>query len=78
MKKQEKWKLVKENQKKMSKAELAQEHADMEMELLKKFCREEDLSLCTPREGMEAEWAEAYARWNLAMRILDIVAELEA
>ena len=69
-----KWDLVDIHMKETTKFELAQEYADKEMEALKAFCKEGDLTLTTPKKGMEREWAEAYARWNLALRILDIVA----
>lgn len=51
-----------------------QDASEREMKALEAFADEKDLSFCTPKAGMEKEWAKAYARFRATMRILDMVA----
>ena len=77
MNKLNKWNLVDIQMAETSKLELAQEYADREIENLKAFAEESDPTLTTAKKGMTEQWAEAYTRWMLALRILEIIARHE-
>lgn len=77
MNKLNKWDLVDIQMAETSKLELAQEYADREMENLKAFAEESDPTLTKAKKGMIEQWAEAYTRWMLALRILEIIARHE-
>ena len=72
-----KWDFVDIQMAETSKLELAQEYADREMENLKAFAEESDPTLTKAKKGMTEQWAEAYTRWMLALRIMEIIARHE-
>ena len=43
----------------------------------KAFAEESDPTLTKAKKGMTEQWAEAYTRWMLALRILEIIARHE-